>query len=149
MTESDRILSLFFDGIERKAQMSILSTRLHSKSLLNELIQAKMQAKANDQTAAAAYVQSKAADTGTGIEPGHVYVVRVYQYKARKHQVRFLGRSIRTKKVALTNLASAYAFTYEEAAEIIAETGSVEGKQFTIMLLAEATEREAIRANKK
>lgn len=133
MSESDRILSLFFDDIERKAQLYFGGLR-HSESPVNRLIQAKM--------------QTSKEQTETRIESGHVYVVRVYQYKARKHQVRFLGRSIRTKKAALTNLASAYAFTYEEAAEIIADTPSVEGRQFTIMLLTEAMEREAIRANK-
>lgn len=145
MNESDRILKEWFEQID-----GLISAR-HSKSFLtnkamigvgtggkvDEAIDA--QTRANEQTTAAT----------EQVKPGRVYVVRVYRYKARKHRVTFLGIGVRTKKPDLTNIQNAKLFEYETAAKIIADTPSVDGVQYHILLHSDAVEREKERANRK
>lgn len=83
------------------------------------------------------------------ILPGPAYVVRVYRYKARKHQVRFLGIGVRSKRADLTNIENAQLFEYDIAAKIIAATPSMDGVQYHILTHTEAIEKERERSNKK
>jgi hypothetical protein len=82
-------------------------------------------------------------------EAGRVYVVRVYRHKMRKHKVTFLGIGIRSKKPDLTNIQNAHLFEHANAVKIVANTPSVDGVQYHIMLHSEALESEQRRANKK